>query len=490
MRVSGLGSDGFRGVIGDSFSWSVVAHLIAATLSYLDEQATPAGAPIPVGFDTRFLARHFACLVYLGLLQGKMKPTLSRSNIPSPYLSYAVRKLGAPLGIMVTASHNPAAYLGFKPKGPEGGSALPEVQMRIAELAASVRPIDMDPYVVFGPTLEFQHFNFEADYARALASLLATKELAQDRQLAVDFMHGSAFPLYGHVLEELGVSFIPVRIEQDPLFAGGNPEPVAGNLEELRSQVIAGATRSIGAAFDGDGDRLRLVDESGEVVPNEDIFAICLLHLIEDRNQRGRIVKTVSFSELIDRLATAFNLPVVETPVGFKHATRELMVPDTLAAGEESGGIGFGFYLPERDALLALLLVLEAMRMRGKQLVELRLELAERFGRSYFAHQDVPLSGRTDTRQVLRQMEELAASPAKVGLPDAVPDRMDGLKLRHREGFLLVRLSGTEPVLRIYCDDTTEGREWELVRRAVSYFSKQGSSRIAEDLDEEEAISS
>ena len=166
------------------------------------------------------------------------------------------------------------------------------------------------------------------------------------------------------------------------------------------------------------------------------------------------------------------------------------MVPDTLAAGEESGGIGFGFYLPERDALLALLLVLEAMRMRGKQLVELRLELAERFGRSYFAHQDVPLSGRTDTRQVLRQMEELAASPAKVGLPDAVPDRMDGLKLRHREGFLLVRLSGTEPVLRIYCDDTTEGREWELVRRAVSYFSKQGSSRIAEDLDEEEAISS
>lgn len=470
MRELSFGSDGFRGIIGNNFSWDVLARLTAATLACLQEQGIPKGAPVPVGFDARFLASHFAQLVYMGLLQGGMQPLLSTSYIPSPYLSFVVRKLRAPIGVMLTASHNPADYLGFKPKGPEGGSALPEVQARIAELSASVPPIDLDPYVVFSPALQFEHFDFETDYARTLAGQLAGEPLGQDFQLVLDFMHGSAASVNAPVLHRLAVAFTTTRDEPDPLFAGAKPEPVAANLQELRSRVLATGKKSIGAAFDGDGDRLGLIDEAGEILPNEDIFAICLLHLIEDRNQHGRIVKTVSFSSLIDRVAATFNLPVVEIPVGFKHATRELMVPGTLAAGEESGGIGFGSYLPERDALLTLLLVLEAMTMRARGLCEMRRELADRFGKSYFAHKDVPLVNLSQMEDVRKRMAELAASPDRVGLPDASPERLDGLKLRHKHGFLLIRLSGTEPILRIYCDDSSEGHEWELARRAEQFF--------------------
>jgi len=448
----------------------VVARLVAATLAYLREQGVPAGSSAPVGFDGRFLAGHFARLVYLALREGGMSPLLSAGPVPSPYLSFAVKKLKAPMGIMLTASHNPARYLGFKPKGPEGGSALPEVQKRIAELAESAPPAELNPGVVFGPPQDYEQFDLREAYATALADLLVCEQLDRSLKLVVDFMHGSAAPLYGQVLEHVSVGFTPSRSEPDPVFGGGKPEPVAPNMDELVGWVMASGKESIGAAFDGDGDRLGLVDESGEVVPNEDIFAICLLHLIEDRNQRGRIVKTVSFSSLIDRVAASFDLPIAEIPVGFKHATPELMVPDTLAAGEESGGMGFGFYLPERDALLALLLVLETLTMRGRGLSEMRRQLGDRFGRSYFVHRDVPLANRGQVQRIRQRMEEMASSPSEVGLPDATPERLDGLKLRHDRGFLLVRLSGTEPVLRLYCDDTTEGRERELVFRAQEFL--------------------
>jgi len=462
-----FGSDGYRGVIGDSFTWRTVERLVAGTAEFM-RQSGNAGSAVPIGYDSRFMADAYARAAYLALESEGFKPVLSRECCPSPYLSFSVKKLGAPLGIMFTASHNPARYLGYKLKGPEGGSALPELNKAVERLTETARG-EWDPSSVFTPGLEFKHFDLSEDYIKTMSGY-ASEGLRNHEDLTIDFVHGATALLYRRTLESIGLSFNPLHTEQDPTFASRKPEPLPEQLEELFGWVEAGGENAFGAAFDGDGDRLGIIDEEDVFVPPEDIFALCLLHLIEDRGMSGRIVKTVSFSTLIDRIAREFGLELVEVPVGFKHSTLELLRPGTLAAGEESGGIGFAFHLPERDALLTLILVLSAMAERKQPLAELRRLIGERFGHPHFLRRDLQLADTREAEEVRQRLSQVAADPSLLGLKSAEVSTLDGTKLIYPEGFILFRFSGTEPLIRIYCEHEAQGEEEAMLEKAEGFL--------------------
>ncbi len=467
-----FGSDGFRGVIADCFTWENLQRLTLATVSALRGLSVGEGAVVPVGYDTRFLADKCAVGVCRLLTASGYKPILSETFCPSPYLSFAVKAFSAPIGIMITASHNPPYYLGFKVKGMEGGSALPHLQEMIAGFTQCRGEVQIDTGELFvGPYVP-KTFDLTDDYVEGLFNLVDVGLLREklSAQVTVDFMHGATSGVYARALAKCGGNFQPIRTSVDPLFGGNKPEPVGEGLKTLIAWVEAGETGGVGAAFDGDGDRLALVDECGEIVPPHEIFAIVLLHLMEGKGRSGRVVKTVSYSCMIDRVARHFQAPVIEIPVGFKHATEELLKPDTLAAGEESGGIGFGFYLPERDALLLLLLVLEAMCEREMSMRNLREEIWERFGRSYFYHEDVPLRSAEEDEGVRRAIEAVKENPAKIRIDYERVSSLDGIKLIWDTGFLLMRMSGTEPLLRIYVDDTDVGRVSQVAKRARRFL--------------------
>ncbi len=463
-----FGSDGYRGIIGDSFSWQQISRLTAATAKYLHSQQISGDAIVPIGYDTRFLAPCYAKAVYHGLVAEGYRPQLAATFCPSPYLSFAVRRLDAPLGIMITASHNPARYLGFKLKGPEGGSALPEVT-RAVEGHAAGEIQGFDPGPAFSNAATYDQFDLSSEYSTAMQAYASPTLPEFPFNFTVDFVHGTTAHLYLQVLRSLSVDFTAIHTEREPCFAGGNPEPVPEQLNGLLQRVNS-TSGSFGAAFDGDGDRLGLIDESGWFVPPEDIYAICLLHLVEDRGLRGRVVKSISFSSLIDRVAKALGVEVVEVPVGFKHSTRELIKPGTLMAAEESGGFGFAFHLPERDALLALILVLSAMAERKASLSRLRADIAARFGHPHFHRVDIPLADGAQQDRVRHKVEELKAEPKLIGLESTSVSLLDGVKLHFPEGFLLLRFSGTEPLLRIYCEHQVESKELALIERSKEFL--------------------
>ncbi len=467
-----FGSDGYRGIIGDTFSWDYIARLTAGTAAYLRSTGAGPGAPIPIGYDTRFLAPYYARAVYHALREEGFSPALASTFCPSPYLSFSVKKIGAPMGVMITASHNPSSFLGYKLKGPEGGSALPEVTKAVEEFAENAKP-DYNPEPAFSLTSEYEEFDCREEYAEVMRGYASPALADFPFDLTVDFVRGTTAYIYLPALQSLGLEFTTVHTERDPLFAGGKPEPVPEQLEELVGWVDAGGETAFGAAFDGDGDRLGLIDEASQFVPPEDIYVICLLHLVEDRGMSGRVVKSVSLSSLIDLAAQEFGLQVVEVPVGFKHSTKEMLVPGTLMAAEESGGFGFGFHLPERDALLALILILSAMAERKTTLRQLRESIAGRFGHPHFYRQDIPLVGLSQAEVVRQRIAALKHDPSTVGIHSARISQLDGLKFSFPEGFLLLRFSGTEPLVRIYCEHKEENREKDLVQRVKDFLFQE-----------------
>lgn len=465
-----LGSDGYRGILGDEFTWKAVQSLTLATVEAIKRLGFEHGGEVPIGYDTRFLADKFALAVYEILTREGFRPAISHTFCPSPYISFAVREFSAPFGVVLSASHNPFSYLGFKLKGPEGGSALPYLQELVSNLTSEVEVPEDDFKRLFTDWQTPETFELVEAYAGRLASLVDTSLLGENLPLTIDFMHGATSVIFTEVLSRLGVRFQPIRTSVDPLFGGGRPEPVENELKTLIAWVEGGEEGSFGAAFDGDGDRLALVDEEFQVVPSHEIFSIILLHLLERQGRKGRIVKTVSLSRLIDRVAESFGAELVEIPVGFKYATEELLKPGTLCAGEESGGIGFGFYLPERDSLLTLLIILEAMAVSGKSLRELRKELWKVFGRSFFLHEDIALRSSEETSRIKETLIGLREDPAQLGISFETADTIDGVRLKWRGGFVLIRLSGTEPLLRLYVDEMNESKAFEILARARSFL--------------------
>ncbi|HKS10062.1 MAG TPA: phosphoglucomutase/phosphomannomutase family protein [Pyrinomonadaceae bacterium] len=446
-----FGTDGWRAIIAREFTFVNVERLAQAYADFLTREVGAGNKPfVVIGFDRRFLSEKFAARTAEVMAGNGFKIALFSDAQPTPLISWAVKDLGATGGVMITASHNPANFNGFKIKAPWGGSAPPETTRAVEQLVDANAPkkaevTDDGHTLLEGPTTR---------YREQIASYVDLERLKNaSGKVIVDPMHGSAGGWVESFLSGGTLSVETIRENRDPLFGGVNPEPIDQNLGELKQRVVE-TKALVGLATDGDSDRVGAVDERGRTMTMHDVVPLLLLHLARVRKMTGSVVVTVSQSVLTKRIAQAMGLKVYETPIGFKYIADLMLKEDILLGAEESGGIGVKGHIPERDGVLNSLLFLEAIVSAGKPPSEMLADLHREFGEFHFGRRDLHMP----VSRGLELVVHLSQNPPPDFASFAVTkvETTDGAKLTFDdESWLLFRQSGTEPVLRLYSEATS-----------------------------------
>ncbi len=462
-----FGTDGWRAVIADTFTFENLRLLTQGIADAVQSGAWQAGHPsdfdphlMVVGFDTRFLSDRFATEVARVLAANGIRVLLTHADAPTPAVSHAVRHHRAAGGVMITASHNAPRYNGLKLKAFYGGSALPDqcrqVEMFLADNEARARGPNLIGLEQAQASGLIQRFNPMPDYYNHLRTLINLDKIASNPQrLIVDAMYGSGRGAIRGLLQGTGCEVTEIRGEMNPGFGGIHPEPIAKNLGATASAVAAGMG-SFAVVTDGDADRTGAMDGRGAFVDPHKIMALALRYLHEQRGLTGAVVKTVSTTRMVNRLAERYGLPCYETPVGFNHIADYMLSQPVLIGGEESGGISMAGHIPEGDGVLFGLLVLEMVAAAGQPLEDLVRDLLREVGPAHYARVDWRLSRPVSKKDLTRRLTEHA--PAHIGtLRVARVETQDGVKyILDDDSWLLIRPSGTEPVLRVYAEARTE----------------------------------
>jgi len=481
-----FGTDGWRAVISDSFTFDnlrIVAQAIADAVASEDWDRAGNGLKaahprkIVIGFDTRFLSDRFAGEVGRVLAANGFQVLLANADAPTPVISFAVKQQGAIGGVMITASHNAPRYNGIKLKGAFGGSALPEqcrrVEVYINDNEQMARGPNLMDYRMARDAGLIRKFDPLPAYFDHLHTLIKADVIAANPpSMIVDSMYGSGRGIIRAFLQGTGCEVEEIRNEMNPGFGGVHPEPIEKNLEKLASAI--GRLGRFGLATDGDADRIGAMDESGAFVDPHRIMALALKYLVEKRGWSGTVVRTVSTTRMIDRLAARYGLQVHETPVGFNHIADQMMKGDVLIGGEESGGISFRGHIPEGDGPLMGLLLVEMLAEARKPLKQLIDELIRDVGPAFYRRMDLRLHRPVAKAEMTELLTKRA--PKEIGgqKMNEISQR-DGVKyLMLDESWLLVRPSGTEPVLRVYA----EGRTPEMVEALID-FGQQMAGAVA-----------
>ena len=470
-----FGTDGWRAVIADGFTFDnvrLVSEAIAVAARTLQPPEHIDRNALVVGFDRRFLSREFAALVAETLRAGGFRVVLSTAPTPSQTISFTSwrhRLLG---GVVVTASHNPATYNGLKFKAWYGGSALPEMYAAIAGALGQSSERD-------GGLIE--ESDLLADYVGALRSQLDVQKMASIRILH-DPIHGVAAGLPARIL---GFDVATMRGEVNPSFGGVNPEPIPENLRAssavMRGERESGTGSSAAArpaalydlaiCNDGDADRLGILDENGLFVSPQKIIALLALYLIREKRMAGEMVKTFSTSRLIEKVAHTLGVKLHETAIGFKYVADLMLTRNILIGGEESGGIGFGHFLPERDGILSGLLVAECVAHFGRPLSRIIESMEEEFGALHYDRRDL----KRPMDVCARLIDRVRAGELNTAFRNrfASLEEKDGVKLNFDDGsWILFRKSGTEPMIRIYCESPDGARVEEMLDVAVTELDR------------------
>ncbi len=443
-----FGTDGWRGVIAEDFTFENLRGVAQALADYLDEKGED--RRVAVGYDFRFMSEDFAKTVAEVLAANGVTVYLSPRACPTPHVSYFVQKHDLPIGVMITASHNPYKYNGFKIKERFGGSALPETTHSIEDLLGRnpVQTMSLREAKTAGKFIETP---LDEGYDALLESLVDIDAIRKaDLSVVADSMNGVGETRLAKWVSSPSCRVVTLRDRRDPLFGLRAPEPKEEYLDFLRAAVVS-EKASVGLATDGDGDRSGGVHRDGSIFTPLEMIALLALYLIEHRGQKGVLASTNANTLYLKRIAEATGNPYVNKPVGFKHIAQLMQEESVLIGGEESGGIAVQGFLPERDGILINLLLLEMMVKRGKDSLELLKELYARFGEFHFRRHDFPVA----PQKGLRQVANLAKNPPKtvMGLKVESVDTLDGVKLFFTDGsWLLFRQSGTEPSLRVYCE--------------------------------------
>ncbi len=451
-----FGTDGWRGVIGDDFTFANVRRVAGAIAAYVKAESEP-GRGLIVGYDTRFLSPECAQIAAEVVAASGIPVTLADRAAPTPAISYAVVSRQAAGAIVVTASHNPYRWNGIKFKAPYGGSAAPAIVARIEKHLhrldrSASRPRREKSTRRAGlqaGTSRPATADLITPYVERLRTMIHLESIqASGRQFVLDPMYGTARGCIARLFQKTGIPFREIHAEHNPLFPGLNPEPIEPHVRDLRSAVLDGHFDA-GFATDGDADRLGAIDRDGTFIDSHKIFSILLRHLVEDRGQRGEVVKTFSTTQMIDKLARKYNLPLHITPIGFKYICELMLKRDILIGGEESGGIGIKGHLPERDGILNSLLLAEVMAEKKRTLAELVQELSEEFGPHCYDRVDLEI----ERPAIERLMREVGQLKTFAGRKITSVDYLDGFKMLFGDSaWLLVRASGTENVLRLYAE--------------------------------------
>ncbi|MFH2040286.1 MAG: phosphoglucomutase/phosphomannomutase family protein [Chloroflexota bacterium] len=473
-----FGTDGWRAVISDTFTFNnlrVVTQAIADAVvsenwvKQVDGATQPNLRRMVVGYDTRFLSDRYAVEVARVLAANGITVFLARADAPTPVISFAVRHSNSMAGVMITASHNAPRYNGIKLKSMLGNSALPEqcrrVEVYISDNEERARGPNLMEYDQARDAGLIQRFNPLEAYFTHLHTLINCDVIAENPQrFIVDSMYGSGRGVIKTFLHGTGCEINEIRGEMNPGFGGVHPEPIARYLGPLAGAISTGMG-DFGLATDGDADRIGAMDERGNFIDPHKIMALSLKYLVEKRGMSGAVVRTVSTTRMIDRLAKNYGLKLYETPVGFNHIADYMMSEDVLIGGEESGGISFKGHIPEGDGPLMGLLLVEMIAAYQSTLYEMVKNLLAEVGPVVYERKDIRLSHPVSKVAMSQFLTKQV--PAEIG-GEKITDvsSLDGVKyILADDSWLLIRPSGTEPVLRVYA----EGRTPQMVMDLLSY---------------------
>ena len=448
-----FGTDGWRGIIADDFTFASVACCSQGLADYLRIEGT-AGDGLVVGYDTRFASREFAETVASVIAGNGIAVRLCKGTAPTPVISHEVVHSSAAGGVVITSSHNPASWSGFKFKSAQGGSASQAMTDALELCIDSARPPRMMALDAARDAGLLEDIDPAPAYRESIAYLVNLDAIREaGLAVIVDAMHGAGAGFIPGMLKGGTTMVTELRSEVNPSFPGmAQPEPIAHNLVELCHRVPQDGA-SAGLALDGDADRIGLVDENGRFVSTLEVFSLLALYLLE-RGDRGALVKGVTASVMLNKLAQRYSVDIAEMPVGFKNIGPRFQVDDALLGGEESGGYAFRGHIPERDGILSGLLLLEYMAIARLTASGMVRHLFDLVGEHHYQRRDVGF----DPTQRSEIMERLAGEPLTelAGIAVRSMDEIDGRRWMLDAGWVAARFSGTEPLLRIYCEaDTT-----------------------------------
>jgi len=464
-----FGTDGWRGIIADDFTFGNVRYCAQGLADHLKAKGTGSSGVV-IGYDTRFASEDFAATAAEVMAGNDLRAYLCDKATPTPIVSYGVITREAAGAIIITASHNPAQWNGFKIKSPDGSSAPTEVE---ADIEARLPPI-IEKNAVKRVKLadaigagSVQYIDIVPEYYKHLRQLVDLSSLANaGTKIVVDSMFGAGSGHFHNLLEGGAVRIAEINGERNPAFPGIQPEPIARHLTKL-SNVVRDSAADVGLATDGDADRLGIVDEKGVPLTPLQIFALLALYLLEVRGERGPIVKTLTTSNMLFRLGEIYHVPVIETKVGFKYVAPQMLTQDAIIGGEESSGFGFRGHLPERDGILAGLYFLDMMNKLDKRPSELIDYLYSKVGPHHYQRLDLKFPSSEREAIIGRLRSKM---PSSVGGKEVTKvNTMDGFHFTLSDGsWLLIRFSGTEPILRIYAEAESPARAQALVSEGRS----------------------
>lgn len=464
-----FGTDGWRGVIADDFTFANVRAAAAAIANYIQSKED-ASAGLCIGYDTRFLSKRFAETVAEVIADGGIPVLLADRVTPTPALSYAVKQMGAAGGVMITSSHNPFQWNGLKYKASYGGAARPSIIAAIERRLGEPRPVAPRKAAV-------SEADFQTPYVQALADFVDLKQIANSRfKFAVDCMYGSGRGVLAGLFTTAGVPFVEIRAAIDPLFPGMNPEPIEPHIQALQQAVVEHKCQA-GLATDGDADRIGAVDEHGQFVDPHKIFAIVLRWLLERKRWPGDVTRAFNTTLMLDRIAARYGRKLYEHGIGFKNVVELMLEKDILIGGEEAGGIGITRHMPERDGLLMALILANVMAEESSTLGQLVESLQQEYGEHHYGRIDLHISDPLKSAAIARTRAGISEF---AGMKVLRVETLDGIKffldnpeaaskLNAAETWILLRASGTEPLLRLYAESSSREAVARILAAATDF---------------------
>ncbi len=468
-----FGTDGWRGVIADNFTFENVRKAAAAIANYLIASADPKEAPakgICIGYDTRFASDRFARAVAEVLAASGIPVKLAQGVTPTPALSYGVREHGAAGGVMITSSHNPFQWNGVKYKAFYGGSGKPSI------MAAIESYLDR-PLLKAATPAEIAEVDFLPSYIEALRRFADLDVIAKSGfKFAIDCMYGAGSGILAGIFKSIGVKYVEIRANHDPLFPGINPEPIEPHVRALQEAVVAHHCHA-GLVTDGDADRIGAVDEHGNFVDPHKIYAVLLEWLLTRKKWPGDVTRAFNTTSMLDRICARYGRTLHEHGIGFKYVCDLMLEKDILIGGEESGGIGIARHLPERDGLLNASLLANVMAEEGKTLGQLVQQLQETYGEHQYGRIDLHIPDDLKNAAIARAkagVKEFAGMPVEhVETLDGIKFFLDNPEAKTKPSaaktWLLLRASGTEPLLRIYSESCSKESVAKLLEAARQF---------------------
>ncbi len=464
-----FGTDGWRAVIADDFTFANVRSVVGAVASYvLKHENSKQG--VVVGYDTRFASKHAARIAAEVLVEAGIPVKLANDATPTPAVSLAVKTSGAAGGVVITSSHNPWNWNGVKFKANFGGSATPAIMKVIEqELWAGAMPR--------GQKAEIEEVDCKEAYIKAICQFADLDLIAKaNYKVAIDSMYGSGRGILAKILGDRGIQHIAIRQEMNPLFPGINPEPIEPHVAQLQEAVVREKCHA-GFGTDGDADRLGAVAEDGSFVDSHKIFSVLLQWLLKRKSWSGEVVRAFNTTKMLDRISAKHGRKLNECPIGFKYIADLMMERDILIGGEESGGIGYSRFLPERDGILNSLLLANVMAEEGKPLGVLVADLQREYGAHYYGRIDLHIPDDIKRNAIERARAE--GTTALGRYPVLKKENLDGIKFfldipnkdNGAEPWILFRASGTEPLLRVYAEAASPELVSEMLASADKFVN-------------------